>query len=61
MDKKREVLEALADWMINTINNKALATPEEIAALPKVAQVFFENYSFASFSSVKKEKTSSIK
>jgi len=45
MNKKKEVLDALADWVIRTANKKDLATPEEIAALPKVAEVVFKNYS----------------
>ena len=57
MDKKKEVLEALAYWVIDTVNNKALATPEEIVALPKVAQVFFKNYSSDYFLDVKDKKT----
>ncbi|MGR7908370.1 hypothetical protein ACU64V_03170 [Lysinibacillus capsici] len=56
MDKKKEVLEALADWVIRTANKKELATSEEIEALPKVAEVLLGNYSsVVSFSPVKKE------
>ena len=56
MDKKKEVLEVLGDWIIRTANKKELATPEEIAALPEVAEVFFNNYSsVVSFPPVKKE------
>lgn len=55
MDKKDEVLEAIADWVIYTANKKDLATPEEIAALPKVAEVFLKNQlSVLSFSPVNK-------
>lgn len=43
MDKKKEVLESLAKWVIRTVDKKELATPEEITALPKVAEVFFNN------------------
>lgn len=55
MNKKEEVLESLADWVIRIVDKKELATPEEIAALPKVAEVFFENYLSVSRSPVKKE------
>lgn len=44
-DKKEQVLEAIGDWLIRVSNKNDLATPEEIAALPKVAEVFLNNYS----------------
>ncbi|BDH62153.1 hypothetical protein MTP04_22830 [Lysinibacillus sp. PLM2] len=53
-DKQKEVLETLADWIIRTANKNDLATPEEIAALPKVAEVYFKNYSLVSFSPVRR-------
>jgi len=53
-DKQKEVLETLADWIIRTVSKNDLATPEENAALPKVAEVFFKNYSSVSFSPVRR-------
>lgn len=53
MNKK--VLDTLADWIIRTVDKNYLATPEEVGALPKVAEVFLKNYSSCSFSPVKKE------
>lgn len=41
------MLEALAQWVIEVTNKKGMATPEEIAALPEVSNVFFKNYSSA--------------
>lgn len=61
MDKRLDVSNALADWVIHVTAKKGLATPEEIAALPEVAEVFFRYYSSVSFSPVRKENTSSIK
>lgn len=55
MDKKDQVLEAMGDWLICAINKKGMATPEEIAALPKVAEVFLKYYSPVFSSPVKKE------
>ncbi|GEM_PF-5218784 len=56
MDKKKEILEALAEWVIHTANKKELATPEEIGALPKIAEFLLGNYpSVDSFSPVNKE------
>lgn len=43
MEKKEEVLGALADWVINVTAKKEKATSEELEALPKVAEVFFNN------------------
>lgn len=60
-DKKSEVLETLGVWIVQIANNKELATPEEIEALPKVAEVFFKYYSSVPFSPVRKEYTSSKK
>lgn len=51
MDKNKEVLENLADWIIRTVDKKNLAALEEMEALPKVAEVFFKNYSSALFRS----------
>ena len=51
---KKEVLEALSDWIIRITNKNAAATPEELEALPKVAEIFFRNYSSSLFSPVKK-------
>lgn len=42
MDKKEEVLGALADWVINVTAKKEKATSEELEALPKVAEVFLQ-------------------
>lgn len=61
MDRKNQVLDALGDWIVQVTTKRGLATPEEIAALPQVAEVFFRNYSFVSRSSVKKENTCSTK
>lgn len=56
MDKKIEILEVLGDWVIRIANKKDLATPEEIAALPKVAEVYMKyQSSLVSFSPVKSE------
>jgi hypothetical protein len=52
--KREAILESLADWIIRTTNKKDLATPEEIAALPKVAEVYFEHYSSVFFSPVRR-------
>lgn len=48
-EQRNEVLKNLGNWINNVSKNK-LATPEEIAALPAVAKVYFENYSFESMS-----------
>lgn len=40
--------------MIHVTNKKDLATIEELEAFPKVAEVFFKNYSSSDFSPVKK-------
>lgn len=53
MEKK--VLEALGNWMIRTVDKEGLATPEELETLPKVAEVFFENYHSDFSSPVNKE------
>lgn len=56
MEKRTEVFEALADWILRVVEKEGLATPKEIEALPEVAKVFFESYSpLDSFSVVKKE------
>ena len=49
MNKKSLVVEKLADWIIRVVDQKELATQEEIEALPKVAEVFFKNYSPSDF------------
>lgn len=62
MDKRIEVLNALADWISNVAAKRGTANSEEIAALPKVAEVYFKNYSESlMFSSVKKDDTDSKK
>lgn len=49
LNKKDQVVEALGDWLMHVTNKKELATPEEVAALPKVAEVFL-NYHSSVFS-----------
>ncbi|MBD7942515.1 hypothetical protein H9650_00115 [Psychrobacillus sp. Sa2BUA9] len=53
-EQQKKVLNTLADWIIRTVNKNDLATPEEIEALPKVAEVYFRNYSSVSFSPVRR-------
>lgn len=55
MNKKEEVMSALSEWIIRVTDKKGIATPEEIAALPKVAELFLTHYSLSDFPSVKKE------
>ncbi|WP_188615807.1 hypothetical protein [Lysinibacillus alkalisoli] len=55
MNKKEEVMSALSEWIIRVTDKKGIATPEEIAALPKVAELFLKHYSLSVFPSVKKE------
>ena len=55
MDRKQQVIEALGDWIVHVTAQKELATPEQIAALPGVAEVFLKHYPSFSFSSTKKE------
>lgn len=55
MSNANEVIEVLGLWIIQTVNKKDLATPEEITALPKVAEVYFKNYSSFSSPAVKNE------
>lgn len=40
-DKTLEVSKALAEWILRITDEYHTATPEEIEALPKVAEVFF--------------------
>ncbi|WHP40738.1 hypothetical protein QIX46_19630 [Lysinibacillus boronitolerans] len=61
MDNRTEVHDALASWILYVTNKKGKATSDEIAALPKVAEVFFGYYSPLFSSSVKKEDTVSKK
>lgn len=49
VNKKSLVVEKLADWITRVVDKKELATQEEIEALPKVAEVFFKNYSTSYF------------
>lgn len=55
VDRKQQVIEALGDWIVHVTAQKELATPEQIAALPEVAEVFLKHYPSFSFSSTKKE------
>ena len=54
MDKKKQVVEALGDWVIHVTNKKDLATSDEMEALPKIAEAFFKNYSSVDFSPTKR-------
>ena len=56
MPSNKDVLNALGEWVVKTTEKGHLATPEEITALPKVAEVFLANYSVASFSSATKKE-----
>ena len=37
-----KVIDALESWILRVVDNKANATPEELAALPDVARVWLE-------------------
>ena len=56
MPSNKDVLNALGEWVVKTTEKGHLATPEEITALPKVAELFLANYSVASFSSATKKE-----
>lgn len=43
----QEVMTALGNWILRITDEKRIATPEEVAALPEVAKVFFLYYPLA--------------
>ena len=36
---KRKIIEALCNWVIEIADRRRMATPEEIAVLPKIAKI----------------------